>query len=65
MATFSGAVDGCAPMGAGPSGRARWRKESLSDMLERRPSSAFAAGFVRREAFVRGGSKRVNVVGQS
>jgi hypothetical protein len=33
MATFSGAVDGCAPTGAGPSGRARCRKESVSDMV--------------------------------
>jgi hypothetical protein len=33
MATFSGAVDGWAPTGAGPSGRARWRKESRSDMV--------------------------------
>lgn len=32
MATFSGAVEGWAPMGAGPSGRARWRNESCSDM---------------------------------
>jgi hypothetical protein len=33
MTTFSGAVEGCAPTGAGPSGRARWRKESVSDMM--------------------------------
>lgn len=33
MTTFSGAVEGWAPMGAGPSGRARWRKESFSDMM--------------------------------
>jgi hypothetical protein len=34
MTTLSGAVDGCAPTGAGPSGRARCRKESFSAMLE-------------------------------
>jgi len=33
MATFSGAVDGCVPMDAGPSGRARCRKESFSAMV--------------------------------
>ena len=34
MTTFSGAVVDCAP-GAGPKGRARWRKESASAMLGR------------------------------
>ena len=34
MTTFSGAVVDCAP-GAGPKGRARWRKESVSAMLGR------------------------------
>ena len=33
MATFSGAVDGWVPMEAGPSGRARCRKESFSAMV--------------------------------
>jgi len=33
IATFSGAVDGWAPMEAGPSGRARCRKESFSAMV--------------------------------
>ena len=33
MTTLSGAVEDCAPTGAGPSGRARWRKESVSAML--------------------------------
>jgi len=33
MATFSGAVDGWVPMDAGPSGRARCRKESFSAMV--------------------------------
>ena len=33
IATFSGAVEGWAPTGTGPSGRARWRKESCSAMM--------------------------------
>ena len=39
IATLSGAVDGWAPTGAGPSGRARWRNESLADMVARRRRS--------------------------
>lgn len=33
MTTLTGAVEGWAPMGAGPSGRARWRKVSLSAIV--------------------------------
>jgi hypothetical protein len=46
MDTLKGAVEGCAPMGAGPSGRARWRKASLSAMVEERIR---AAEWERRE----------------
>jgi len=32
--TLTGDVVGCAPIAAGPSGRARWRKESAAAMLD-------------------------------
>lgn len=34
MPTFRGAVDGAAPTATGPRGRARWRKDSASVMVE-------------------------------
>lgn len=57
MTTLSGAVEGWAPTGAGPSGRARWRKESVADMLGGAVGRARPSGVVKG---VGGGGAEMN-----